>query len=471
MRVAAIVAWTQINLFLALIAAVVLGAAGVFLTTAWVYGPNVLIERAQYRRFTAAAEGRIVESWIALELDQASVRNSRFWRASARATPCVVVEPFPAAESSASWNVPERRAFCGRRLTFETGYTLADVHELSTGVPFAWTTDAHGYAVPEIRMNAATRAWLASKPAHKFMHADWPATTELDWLMLELDRPIDDAIAGWSAPPATMTLMNDPAHPGRPVPAALIKARLSSWVNWPAVIVLGGLGAFLWVLGFSLVPQLSGLPRLWRGFIMILPLLTLPTWVDTFPAFIAPLSAGWTAVVSDMLGQVNPLDRFQATEPDAALLAGGTRLRWLAAQGAYADTFGRVAPDRGAGTFRDADAALLALSDAVAARVRSLPSEQRVALFTALRRDKRRDLKAAGLVFLGAAQDCLAHPSVAPDAREARRFLEEWFVSPVEPVDRTDLGYAARRQLVAALSRLSEPDIARSASEFVANLH
>ncbi len=371
-RVAAVLTLAPVNIFLTLLAAIVLGAAGVFLTTAWLYGPKILIDRAQYKRFTAHANARIVESWIALELEQSTVKSPRFWRASAHATPCVVVETAPEIQASSEWNIPVRRAFCGTRLKFGTGYTLADVRELAPGVPFSWHKDSHGYAVPEIRVDPATRTWLAAHPAHTFMHSDWPATNELEWLILDLDRPVDEAIAGWSAPPPIVPLLVDPAHAEEPMPAGIIRSRLSVRPNGLAIIALGGIGLFLWVVGFSLIPQLAGLAPLWRWFVVVLPLLTLPTWIDTFPTFLAPMSAQWTAVVSDMLGDLNPLDRMQASEPGAALLASGARLQWSATAGAYADTFGRVAPDGPPAPVRDADTALRALSDAIAARVRAL---------------------------------------------------------------------------------------------------
>jgi hypothetical protein len=85
-RIAAIVALGQINIFLTMIAAFVLGAAAIFLTTAWLFGPKIQLEHSQYARFTASSGGRIVESWVALELDQSRVRSSEFWRASAKAS-------------------------------------------------------------------------------------------------------------------------------------------------------------------------------------------------------------------------------------------------------------------------------------------------------------------------------------------------------------------------------------------------
>lgn len=444
-RAAAVAAIGGLNLFMTLLAAIVLGAAALFLATAWTFGPQIIRNRSEYALFTASADARIVDSWIALDLDQSRIRSSEFWRASAKASPCAIVE---VAAASGDWDTGRRRAFCGPRLTFSTSYTLADVAELAPGVPFVWAKDDHGFAVPEIRVTADTRAWLAAHPAHTFMHSDWPATTELDWLMLELDQPVDQAVAGWSAPPPVMRVAFDPSHPDQPLPAGLIASRVAARPNWLAVAVLGGLGLVMWTFGFRLVPQLQGIAPVWRGFVMVLPLLTLPTWIDTFPEFLAPMSASWTAVVSDMLGDINPLDRVQATEPNQAALVNDVRIRWIASAGVYADTFGRMAPERPAGAL-DANAALLALSDRIRDRMREQEPAQRANVFAALVRDARRDLKAAGIVFLAAARERSAGTNAGSeggDARVARLFLDQWASETADP---HSPAFSAKQRLIA----------------------
>jgi len=444
-RVAAIYALGQVTIGLTMIAAIVLGMAGVLLTTAWLFGPKIVREHFEYSRFSGSADGRIVESWVALELDESRVRSSEFWRASAKASPCVVIE-LPSSSGDAAWGAAERRAFCGPRLDFNTSYALADLRELAPGIPFGWTRDEHGFAIPEIRMDAATHRWLASHPAHTFMHSNWPASNELEWLTLELDRPVDQAIAGWSAPAATLPLQFDPSHPERPLPSGIVAKRRTTRPHWLAVIVFGGLGLWLWVTGFRLVPQIASLAPPWQWFVMILPLLSMPTWIDTFPSFLQPMSAQWTSVVADMLGDLDPLDRLEATQPSHALLVDGVRLRWVASAGAYRDTFGQVAPETKALRGIEPDAALLALSDAVAARVRALAVEPRAELFERLRVDKQRDLKAAGIVFLAAARECQRR-STREDGRAATAFLTEWYVSPFESPDPHGLAFEARKTL------------------------
>jgi hypothetical protein len=445
-RIAAIVALGQINIFLTMIAAFVLGAAAIFLTTAWLFGPKIQLERSQYSRFIASSGGRIVESWVALELHQSRIRSPEFWRASAKASLCVVIELTTPAGEAADWVDPGRRAFCGPRLGFNTSYTLAELREIAPGVPFAWPKDDRGFAIPEIRMAPATWQWLESHSAHKFMHSDWPASNELDWLRLELDRPVDQAVVGWSALPALVPLQFDPAYPDRPLPSGTVAKRRAARPNWLAVVLLGGIGLWLWVTGFRLVPQLAGLAPQWRWFVMALPLLTLPTWVDTFDQFLQPMSAQWTTVIADMLSDLDPLDRLEATDVSRALLAGGVKMRWMASAGAYRNTFGRMAPTLPLSHPQDPDSALLALSNAIAERVSSVSAAERVALFAQLRSDKQRDLKAAGIVFLAAAREWRQRSS-GTDGRAAAAFLTEWYVSPVEPPDPHGLAFEARKTL------------------------
>ncbi len=202
----------------------------------------------------------------------------------------------------------------------------------------------------------------------------------------------------------------------------------------------------MWVTGFRLVPQIASLAPPWHWFVMVLPLLSMPTWIDTFPRFLQPMSAQWTSVVADMLGDIDPLDRLEATQPSGALRADGVRLRWVASAGAYKDTFGRVAPAAPAPRGLEPDAALLALSDAVASRVRALSVEQRADLFQRLRADKQRDLTAAGIAFLAAAREG-QRQSNGMDGRAAEAFLTEWYVSPIESPDPHGLAFEARKTL------------------------
>ncbi|HEX6832892.1 MAG TPA: hypothetical protein VF132_05105, partial [Rudaea sp.] len=83
---------------------------GIFLGVAWLIGPGALVDSFRYAPYTQKAEGRIVESWIALEFDPGALPRDRlYWQPWATASACAVVE------YDASWGEPLRRAFCGNR--------------------------------------------------------------------------------------------------------------------------------------------------------------------------------------------------------------------------------------------------------------------------------------------------------------------------------------------------------------------
>jgi hypothetical protein len=179
--------------FIRLISAVVLSAGGLFLIFAWQAGPQKALDAAHYERYTQRVTGKIIESWLAVEVNLPEIRQPKNWRASSRATPCEVVE------YEGDWGPATRRAYCGGRLQFSDSYTLYDLSELTEHVPFAWARDEQGFSVPEIRIGAGVREWLAAQPIDTFMHRSWPARSALEELRIELDQPIDYAIAGWMA--------------------------------------------------------------------------------------------------------------------------------------------------------------------------------------------------------------------------------------------------------------------------------
>src|SRR4051794_32324525 len=196
---------TALGPFIRLFAAGFLGVAAVLLTLAWQTGPQHLIDAARYAPLTARQTGKVVESWLALEWDPAEMGESLRWRAFAKASPCVVVE------YAGDWGSPTRRAFCGNRFTFRESYTLHNLWEMAPGVPFTWLRDARGFILPEVRLSAASRQWLAAhSPQLPFVTE---ASTALEALRRELDSPVDDAVASWSVAPSDFPLVLDPRHP------------------------------------------------------------------------------------------------------------------------------------------------------------------------------------------------------------------------------------------------------------------
>ncbi|MEP7328812.1 MAG: hypothetical protein ABI777_06335 [Betaproteobacteria bacterium] len=369
-----------------LLAALMMSFASVFLLVGWQFGPLVMVQAHQYRQMTGRVDARIVESWLALEFDAGSVRVPEFWRASTNASRCVV------AEYGGEWGAPLRRAFCGTRVPFNDSYLLADLRDISPDVAFAWPRDERGFVVPEIRMAVSTREWLAAHTANKFMHQQWPANTELDWLRLELDRPVDAATWGWTAPASVLPLAFDPARPAEALPTGLVERRMAQRPNWIAVAVGLVVGIFVWFKAMSLLPLLQNMAPAGRWILSALPLLTLPWWMDYFPRVLTYFSREMATVVGDMFADVAKTDRVVASAPAEATLAGGERMVWRFGDSVYADTMGRftfVQPKPAPATQQ---AALDALIATVTTQARTLREDERDALVAHLDRDQRRDL-------------------------------------------------------------------------------
>lgn len=441
-----------------LFAAMLMLAAAMLLATAWHYGPEVAIRHAQYAKLTSGAQARIVDAWLALDVDVAAIRNPTFWRASALASPCVVVE------LPGDWGGARSRAFCGTRLKFSTSYDVPLLDTLVPGERFAWRQDERGFAVPEIRMSRASEAWLQAHPADTFMHPKWPAKSALEWLRIELDRPIDAAVAGWTAPEPVIDVVFDPANPGVLLPAGLVKARLAQAPSWFVALLLGVVGAGVWFAAVMLLPAVSNFNVVGRALLVVLPLLALPWWADYMPRAIAYFNANVGEMAKEMMGDIDILDRFAATAPEEALFHdGGARLAWRAGEGVYAPTLGRMTFAKPAARVTG-DVAVESIARSVTAQVRALPEDERIALLETLRQDKQRDLTAAGLVFVPYARDVLTSADAGPaERRAARDFLWEWVTSPTLAIDPQAPGFEARKAIVRSLRTVPVPEIANMA--------
>ena len=366
-----------------IVAALLLTFAALLLSLAWHVGPEVAVRHAQYAKLTSAASATIVDSWLALDVDIASIRVPHNWRASTNATPCVVVE------LPGEWGSTRMRAFCGNRFRFNESYDVPFLRELAPGAAFQWTRDERGFAVTQIRMSRDAMAWLGANEADTFMHREWPVRNALDWLRIEMDRPVDAAIAGWSAGEGTIEVVYSPEDASTLLPAQLVRQREKASPSWIVALVAGAIGLAFWIAGVWVLPAAQAFNVAGRVALVVVPLAALPWWSDYMPRAIRFFHADIGMVSEDMLATMDPLDRFAAIEPNAAVQAGGERLVWKAGDGIYRDTFGRLCSRSRAS--RPPDAALRALAAAVSERVRSMDDAQaRRALHAPSRRQEAR---------------------------------------------------------------------------------
>jgi hypothetical protein len=406
---------------LTLLAVGFLAFSSIWLMIAWQFGPLVWVEAQQYKKLTSHVDGRIVESWIALEFDAKDVRNPEFWRASTNAASCEVVE------YGGDWGAPLRRAFCGTRVPFHDSYPVAKRYPLTEGVPFAWARDQRGFAIPEIRVDPTTVQWLKANVPNKFMHQRWPATTALDWLRLELDLPVDAAVSGWTAPAPILPLSYDPARPAEALPTGIILKRLDQNASWPAMLLGFSVGLIVWFKGMAFMPVISGMTPVGRWILSALPLLTLPWWMDSLPNALGYFSDKTAYLVRDAFADIGKGDRLVASEPDQATLANGERLIWRFEDSVYADTIGRfkfVPPNS---SLASEKAATAALTETITVQARAFDDAARAELFANLMRNRHIGYKEGEYVFLPAAKEAAADPAAGPATHKmAKRFVDEW---------------------------------------------
>jgi hypothetical protein len=405
--------------FLGIIIGFLLLFGGVFLAVAWSVGPQPLLESIRYAPYTAKTTGRIVESWAAIDFDPAAVPEGKlYWQTVSRISPCVVVE------YSGDWGAASRRGFCGNRFTFREDFRLDDWTTMAPGVPFAFTRDASGFAVPEIRLGKPALGWLSTHaPRSTFLLSKPPPANALGALREQFDRPLDVAQASWSTPFPQFPLAYDPAHPESAMPAQLVEDRRHGfwWGSLIFTVMLCVPGLYIWRLGVGWLTGQSGM-LLWL--ITLLPLLALPWWGDVLPMIIARANANWAEIASDMLDDISRVTRFTASAPADLAQAGGERLAWHVESGAYADTFGRIRFTPPQPPPKTPDAALQALREQASAGLRRLPPAEQLAVFRRLREQYENDARQVQPAFTLAGEDVLRDPDSDPAVRRvAKDFL------------------------------------------------
>jgi len=435
-----------------LVAVLFLGFGAVILSTGWLLGVKPLLQAFEFSAFTGRAEGRIVESWVALEIDPSRVGAGGHWRAAAQASPCAVVE------YAGDWGAPARRAFCGNRLGFNESYTLHDLKWMAPGIPFAWARDASGFAVPEIRLAPAVHQWLSTARPQESTRMGPPPPNALAQLALEADRPVDTAIESWASPPPAFVLALDPQSPSGAMPEAYVRERKSMSGAGLMGLVFLAVGFGVWFRGTGVL--LPTLPVPVHVLLAALPLLALPAWGDLMPRYLRHLNPEFAGVVGDMIGDLERTTRLVAGEPGDALLADGEVLRWPVGGGAHAATLGRLRFARPQPAPKDGDEALAALAASATAQVAAMPEAERASLFAQLEQDKWAGRPDAGLVFLPAARQAVLDAR-SPEAvrRAAGDFLSAWVTQPVaEPWPR-DAGFRERVRMFGALADVPVPGV------------
>lgn len=390
---------------------------GTFLAVAWTVSAKPFLDARQYAPFTAHAQGHIVESWIALELDPAAMPPGKlYWQPWSKVTACAIVE------YGSDWGAPLRRGFCGNRFDFSDFFRLEDWKTLMPGVPFAFARDANGFAAPQLRMSRAAFAWLNAHPPHStLMLGQPPPTTALGALREGSDHPLDVALASWTMPVVeTLALAYDPGHPDAAVPAKIVENARDGrwWLGCIFALIFVVPGLFVFRMGLSLLTGQSG-ALLWV--LTVAVLVALPWWGDVLPRVVAQANQDWAGIAADMLDDISRVTRFAATAPEAALLRDGERVVWKANEGIYADTFGRLHFTLPNPPSKSDAEALAALRAQTAAQVDAYDSAQRSAVFLRLRAQYAAGWQNVQRLFTTAAEDTLRDATADAGAHKAAR--------------------------------------------------
>jgi hypothetical protein len=442
--------------FVMLMAATYIGIAAFVLVMVWQGGPQRLIDAERAAAFTARKDARIVESWLALELNPGDMGQSKYWRAFAKATPCAIVE------YDGEWGTAHR-AFCGNRRTFFEYYTVHDLRLMAPGVAFEFARDANGFSVPEIRMDKAALAWLAAQPAMN----PFRKYSALEEMGRRLDRPVEVAILSWSTRPPAFPLALDPKRPAEAMPAGYTEWRHGrSTEHWYPLILASVVGLAFWFKGMFIL--LGNLVPAGRVILGSLPLITLPWWQAELPSALRHLNAEVASELAYAMGDIDIASGLTASDPAEAVQRDGERIIFGIDRGPYADTMGRIRFVLPSPAPTSADAALAALAANVATQVRKLDRAGRIELFDRLKSDKKDELAGAGLIFVPAAKEAMTDPKVGEEIqRAAAGFLSEFVTQPVQEPKPREPAYKERLRLLRELLDVPVPEIATRAAWIV----
>jgi len=438
------------------VAATFLVLGGFVLMMAWQAGPQRLLDEREFAPYTARQDGRIVESWLALDLQLDDMGDSKYWPAFARATPCVVVQ------AEGQWGEP--RAFCGSpHWLHDRGFTIHDLRQITPGVPFDFRRDASGFSMPEIRLEKRALEYLA---ANKSQSIFYPGTA-LDELRKRFDRPVELAIVSWSQPAPAFPLAIDPARPAEPLPAAYVQMRRSRQPDWFfQCIVPAFFGIAFWLHGMGMI--LGALVPVGRVVIGLLPLLALPWWGEELPKAIAHINADAGTEMRRIVGDIDPEGQLEASAPAEAQLRDGVRISFAVQEGYYLDTLGRFTFTPSRPTPMSPDAALAMIAADIPEALTRVGTPLRVEIFDNLVRDKKNGLDQAGLAFLLAGKAALTDPMSSAELRTAaRRFLDAFTTTPLPEPRRGQLAFEQKVKLYRSLTDVPVDYIANSAASIV----
>lgn len=402
-----------------LIAGALLLFGGLFLGAAWQFGVKPIVDAHRYAPFTASAQGRIVESWAAIEFDPAELpRDKLYWQADSHISRCVRVEYVTRPNAA-----PVQRGYCGMRMDFGEDFRLHDwTEQLQAGIPFTFLRDSSGFEVQEVRMDKAALDWISSHPPnHTFMLSKPKPETALAALREQFDWPVEVAALSWTTAVPSFPLRLDPAHPELAMPERVVvdSSRWSPWAILLAVI-LSVPGFRIWRVGIGMFLEGKVPPRvIWM--ITLGSMIGLPWWSDAMPTLLRHVNADWAEISQGMIDDLTRTTRVIAAAPGELPLEHGERLIWRIGEGEYAQTFGRIHFVQPQPSPTTPEGVLAALREQATTQVLAMPAVEQTRLLRALADDAGNDRKRVLDVFTHAAEAIERDAGGDPAAQAAAR--------------------------------------------------
>lgn len=426
-----------------------LAFGGAFLAAGWQIGPDYGLFQREFASMSGRAQARSGEPfwWLDLDVDRAS--DDGHWSPHAVMKLCITADYSVAGRSY-------RRVFCGDghapRLPGDLG--VLDVGGILPGVEAAWPRDAAGHPVIALRMAADVRALLSSREAaywtptgqtEEVRETMPPPGTELDALLLELDRPLEWLVRLWPRDRDPLfSLRYDAEHPETAYPETLVAGLEWSSDRLATSIVFLLIGLSAWGTGIVIV-LFDQSPRT-RLLVGVLPLVLVPWGSNALVGAARWIDRESYHLAADFLPELTLGRRLPISVHDPAAFDGFEHIRWpaIGAPSYYAPILEPMGLRRPRVHPEDGDAALMDAVGQIDAAVSVLSDAERARLFDTLSRAERIDRGEVALLFLVSARTTALDPARSPESRlAAERFLTWMTVTPVEPRP-GEPGFAAR---------------------------
>lgn len=485
--------------------AVVLALGAALLSAAWKVGPAWHLMVQEARSLGGRAEARVADTFLVLDVEGRRLKQGVHWTAHARMRLCVdLIYPFDLPSAGQSGKTPDaiagvaaRQVFCSEESAARPTerFGALDMREIVPGAAIDWPRDQQGNPLVALRMAPQLHAWLAAEPARywpllgKTEEAERtrpPAGSELDYLLLEFDRPLEWLLRAWPeprravidashvidgagpSPGGRIALRFDPRQPERAYPEVFAERVDMTGERWASAAAFALFGLLVWRMGVEIAFIGSG--RAVRAALLVVPLLALPWWSERLAGVARWMGGDAYYLGVDMAADLGIEGRVPFTRHSPQVFAETVRIAWqpLAPPSRYAGVlapFDLAVPEPPPD---DADAALAQLSSRIAEQVARLPDGEAEALFARLAALELAGEREIGWMFVAAARAAEKDAARTPAVRaQAGRFLWWFVVSPALPAA-TDPGFATRRALWSSLLDAEDPavrNMARSALE------